>query len=273
MRRKIFIVLIYFIFLSSFIFSFSQKEHKDYLRRAIYGNRGLVGQEEEKFELLDSASYLCLDQFNGSGVRELNLLKLKIKGFPISKIDDINFRSNWMHRRYTHLGWNHSYTFNEAKFDKRKQILITTCKELYNLDDKEADSFAAIVYYIHILADIIYETNESDLETAFENYKKVRSITIPIVRSHPTEGNEDVIYDLQKYLKVLFKGQENSFNFRALTRELDKCGRDARKVVSSAGEVNTIEKFERFKPNINKAMDVLLKYLPKLFEAENYFGK
>ena len=79
-------------------------------------------------EALEDATYLCVDQYNGSGEKELkNLLdKEKIPGI-IKSIDEINYTSNSTLRGLTHRGWNMIYD-EKAHWPLRQAILINTVK-------------------------------------------------------------------------------------------------------------------------------------------------
>ena len=68
-----------------------------------YGS-GNYGEElKTKVEMLEAASYPCLDQYNNGGETELKLLSKKdVRNLPKS-IDVINFTGNSTHRQYTLL--------------------------------------------------------------------------------------------------------------------------------------------------------------------------
>lgn len=146
----------------------------------------------EAIEAIESAAYLCPDQFNGSGKEELNtLIAYGVPGIPNS-IDEINFTSNWQHRRYTHMDWVPMEHPDVGNWDMRKEILLATVNKVFDFGPftdpvpllgwkvdytDQCNSFCALVYYVHILGD-----NEA-LDT-FDKYKKEGSYVIPLGRAH-----------------------------------------------------------------------------------------
>ena len=226
-------------------------------------------------QALEDAVYLAVDQFNGNGAKELENLRSKgIKNLPRS-IDEINFTGNNAHRLYTHRGWNLEYTDDKANWTIRKSILKSTVQKMlfsnqkHSLDwlihgkknnEKQIDSFCALLYYIHILGDHIEA----------EKYTQLAYI-IPLVRPNDKE-NSGLIPELQKHLSIMLESQQASFTYYALMGELDNLKAKAARLISSTGGINTDEKFKQYHDCAEKLKDTLTFYLPDLLMNESFFS-
>ena len=96
---------------------------------------------------------------------------------------------------------------------------------------------------------------------------------IPLVREHPDENNPDIVFELRRYLSILFKDQDKTDLHRDFMRDLDILGGDARIAVADEGGFNTDEKFEQFKAYVEELQQILEKYVPQLLKKESFFTK
>lgn len=84
---------------------------------------------KDSIQALEDAVYLAVDQFNGKSAEELKRLKdMGVSGLPLS-IDEFNDRSNYVHRSFTHRGWDFEYP-EEAHWPVRKRILTNTVQKV-----------------------------------------------------------------------------------------------------------------------------------------------
>lgn len=229
----------------------------------------------DTIQALEDAVYLAVDQFNGNGAKELENLRSKgVKNLPRS-IDEINFSGNNAHRLYTHRGWNLEYINDKANWTIRKSILKNTVQKMlfsnqkHSLDwlihgkknnEKQIDSFCALLYYIHVLGDHIEA----------EKYTQLDYI-IPLVLPND-KGNSGLIPELQKHLSIMLESQQTSFTYYALMGELDNLNAKAAILISSTGGINTEEKFEQYHDCAVKLEDALSFYLPDLLMNESFFS-
>ena len=118
---SLFIIAVIIVSTSMCTYAFSHTRHDDYLEQVLFGPGKYNGPAEGKaiINRLDAASYLTIDQFNGSGKKQLQTLKeAKIIGIPKSIVEiDYSASGNGEdsnHRTYTHRGWDYSYQNDKA---------------------------------------------------------------------------------------------------------------------------------------------------------------
>ena len=207
---------------------------------------------KEKVLIIESASYLTIDQFNDYGQKDLEKLrKYGIKGLPKS-INEIKFNaSGTTHRSHTHRGWDYNY-FGVTKdlWPVRKQILINTVGEVFDFkgDSLKQESFCKLIYYVHILCDHMDDTS----------YKVTNGLKIDV---GGRVDQYDIIHELMTTFETLFKDQKNTHKYRRIG-----------KLVRSEGGINSDDKFSEFKDHTTNLFDVLTMYLPEMLKEEEFFS-
>lgn len=222
--------------------------------------------QKKAIEALECAAYLCPDQFNGAGREELRILmEYNVPDLPKS-VEEIDFRSNYAHRRYTHLGWNPVVHPELGNWEKRKTILISAVSKVFgSIDTKLCDSFAALLYYIHILSDI------ESIDT-YAKYRREGSYVLPLARHEASETQPDILRELIViYLPVLFSKQIDSDDYKQLISKLEDIAVKARSLASTTGGINSEEKYTLYHDYVVQVLDVMSGYIPKLLHKEPYF--
>lgn len=102
-----------------------------------------------------------------------------------------------------------------------------------------------------------------------EKYTQL-SYLAPLVRPNDQE-NPGIIPELQKHLRVLFASQQSSFTYKTLMGELDNLNIKAAGLISSAGGINTDEKFAQYHACAAALKETLSLYLPRLLLNEPFF--
>ncbi len=277
MKRLLAILLIIAIFAAFLIpaFAFDRDEHDEYLEKVLFILGDVPVGGKEKVEMLECASYLTLDQYNGTGIEDLDYLKSHgVSSLPKS-IDDIDFSGNSLHRRYTHQGWNYIYSGekDKANWPVRKDILRSTTNQVFDFGVTneitgrfcaQCDSFSALVYYVHILGDMIHD------ETP-----KGSSEQLPFARAHADENTPDIFFELRPHLETLFKdtADSRSNTYHGLMTKFNVLARKARSLEATTGGVNTQEKIAQQKEYENDLMDLLIAYVPRLLRYTEFFAK
>lgn len=224
-------------------------------------------------EALKCASFLALDQFNGDGIKELETLNAyKVKNLPAS-ITEIDFKSNSKHRSFTHKGWDALYADDRAHWPLRKEILLATTEKIFNFQwaasewigieyNQKCDSFAALVYYVHVLGD--HEARKS---------AKIDDVMMAFARPHADRNNPDMFSELKYHLSILFKDQKSSRKYTSLMSELDEIAADARDLETRTDGVYSEDDFQEFKDLVDQLFETLERYVPKLLAKEDFFKK
>ena len=170
MKKTIGVLLILSIIICHFPIAVAHQNENDHykdLESVLFGNNSarIMGDAEKKklVRHLEYATSLALDQFNG--FKGTLLEDLRLYGVPnlpnhiTDKIEEGGFNfpaSGQTHRQYTHLGWTYDYDKEHrvANWPLRKQMMVDTAKRVLNCNDDEiCDSFAALLYYIHVIGD------------------------------------------------------------------------------------------------------------------------
>lgn len=217
-----------------------------------------------------SASYLAIDQYNGSGIDDLRELKnYGIKWLPTSIID-INFTANSNHRTHTHRGWDTVYNPDKGHWDIRKMILLSTVNNVFNFGSKtnnperyegQCNSFAALIYYVHLLGDT---ENSDDLNEAL--------IMLPLGGRKDDIG---IIHELLQHIEILFPKQHADPDYKELVNELKNIDSKLKPLVQQKGGLQKDDKESRdkYRSYATETLSVLEHYLYKLLKNEPFFKK
>lgn len=282
MKRLLSILVLTGLLLSCTLpaYAHNKSGHDCFLEEILFGKDGPISTLSEKGQLaltaLENASYLAVDQFNGKGSEELTYLKktYKVPGIPAS-IGAFDFTGNQFHRSYTHRGWDFVYGQDKANWSIRKNILLATTEKIFDFSvlsgsilgynfgyTEKCNSFAALVYYVHILGD----------HEARENYK-VTDVMIPFAQAHVGVDNPDIFSELKYHLQIIFADQADTHKYKALMQELDALAEGARSLVATTGGINTDEKFWVFHEQVEELLILLQDYVPNMLKEEPFFAK
>lgn len=166
---------------------------------------------------------------------ELHQRELKTNGIP--NIKNFLTPGGSFHGEYTHLGWDHpSYAPDTAKkWLVRKEILRDFLGKhfAFGLNDStdiikpsKRDSFAALLYYVHILGD--HENNtittarsripiknpdeQNDEETGIITHWEGND------RNNNGTPTTTIVEELNHHLKILFDDQKNTSQYKNIIR-------------------------------------------------------
>lgn len=264
------------------VYAFEDKEHDEYLEKVLFGSANFKTNKpdtiKEKIKILEYASYLSIDQYNAAqhpnDIEKLNYLKKKdIPDIP--ELSDIDFQGNQYHRRFTHRGWDFDYTSvgkDKANWPVRKNMLINAVNNVCDFGffskkflwfdiDKKCKSFAALVYYVHVLGDHI------------DNKWEKRSVGYAMIHlADAHDKNNSLTKDLKYHLGILFDDQDGSNKYNQLINEIDLIENRAEAVISSSGGILTEEKFNIYHQCAVDLMDLLIERVPTLLKNESFFA-
>ena len=290
MKKRIvsFILTFSVLFSCSFhVYAYVKDKHDEIIECVLFGNanysRTLSSASEHFKDLQDlkNATALCVDQYQGNYADLLEALQARgIHGLPKS-ISEIDFTFNQYHRKYTHRGWNFDYSLDDlGHWAIRKEILLQTVNHTFEFSkiagewgilgitkqfdyDEQCDAFAAFLYYLHVIGD--FEASKSK--------GMIIGNVIPLVREHPGEKNEDIIWELERILPIIFKesSKTNKRLYDSLMSDLKSIGLDGRRLEGSGGM--TDENFPEYHELIEKLIDKLESKVPSLLKDEPFFAK
>lgn len=226
--------------------AFSSDVHDSMLRTALFGPEfiSLSTDEKTKLELLQAASYLCLDYTGKSNEKKgtdclEKLNKAHVRGLP-KKAEEIASKGGPKHRRYTHMGWDYAYSEAEvnANWTRRKRILLETVNKVFEfgpihgkilfLDfgyNDICNCLARYVYCIHLLGDHI-----DSLGSFADGENKGIDVeaTMPLADSnHDIDKSPDLFSEFQDCLDKL-SGQSKEESCESFAAELKGIAKNAR---------------------------------------------
>ena len=217
---------------------------------------------KKALDALELASYLAIDQFGeNKGADKLEQLRdYGVKGLPKTVNDPGYFISGGgvNHRKPTHRGWDYEFysgTLNDYKTWKvRRPIIENTVDKFFdfNGDEKQKDSFCAVIYYIHILGDHIGNSYDNRLN---------------IIQLSKMKDEFGHLKEINDCISNLFSGQKLSNTYCRLKVKLTVLRTKAR----FNGEDDTKEKQNKVKKYARETLDCLQTYLPGLLKNTDFF--
>ncbi len=159
------IVLLFY--LGSTAVACNESQTNTYVTQILFGNDAALRESDEQTKMLLYAIYLCCEQSDNNGQDKLNLLKRnRVAGVPLlSSVNLTDAEKNEL----CHVKWETLTDSADAHLAKRGSLLQSTVNKVFdfgwfnNLFRKntgKSDSFAALLYYFHLLADYIADDPE-----------------------------------------------------------------------------------------------------------------
>jgi hypothetical protein len=204
MKRRIYSIVIALVLLFTTTLSTyacDEDQSDTYVSQIIFGDNASKYQSDESFKMILDALYLCSEQSDNTGTSELaTLKKLKVRGLP--SIATINVKSDYLYD-CSHTSWTEEYSADPSAKKGRRKILRGTVNKifdfgfinkLFNSDDGQCDSFSALLYYSHILADYLADDPDESEATAGNTHISAYSGTAAVV----VDGNKPTFSAVQK---------------------------------------------------------------------------
>ncbi len=277
MKRKLAlslaIILLLSIMLPVYSFAHERPEHDKDLVAVLFSTDFDLKQQsvttQNIIKALQSATYLAIDQYQGNGQDTLDyLIEQNYLGIPES-IDEFDFRASpKIHRSYTHRGWDFNYIDDKAHWNTRKNLLLEVVNQTFDFGpesnaisgyDPKCVSFAALLYYVHILGD-----HNDDSSYKIDNGLKIAL--------GGRKDENDIVHELLKHIGVLFHDQRFTPRYLLFIAKLNSLNRKMSRLVNSQGGINTDEKFEKYHELGEELMETLKRYVPELLENEEFFS-
>ncbi|MBP3804398.1 MAG: DNA/RNA non-specific endonuclease [Oribacterium sp.] len=223
--KKIFALSLAMILLflnSSIVYACDENQSNFHVTEVIFGDEAVSYKSNENTKMLLNALYLCSVQSDNLGQDKIDYLKFKKVG-GVPSINDINIKNSALNE-CSHIGWDSEYTANKKVRSSRKKVLQNTVNKVFDFglidnlfgsESGKCNSFAALLYYSHILSDYLADDPE-DTEVnlkgrSIEAYSGQAFIILngdkPQFTSSPKTSREETIklYDLD-YLKRCIGG-------------------------------------------------------------------
>lgn len=158
-KRILATIIAIFLFASSIAFACDENQTNFYITQMLFGARAFGRTSDYKVKSLLNGLYLCSLQADGKGQDKLDFLHLQgVGGLPT--FSDLNIKGNELFS-CAHDSWEREYS---SKKLNRKKVLQSTVNTVFDFgllnkwfgaESGKCNSFAAILYYSHILADYL----------------------------------------------------------------------------------------------------------------------
>lgn len=165
MKKSLSVILIAIVLLVSFsrsTFACDEKLTDTYVPQILFGDSAQSKASDEKVKMLMSALYLCSEQSDGLGQEKISYLRdKKVSGVPV--LTGIDIKKDQL-AECSHNTWEYEYPQGKKNQANRKKLLQSTVNKVFdfgffnNLFGKgkgKCNSFAAMLYYSHILTDYL----------------------------------------------------------------------------------------------------------------------
>lgn len=260
---------------SCFVFAHVTKIHNKEIESVLFANKNNI-QNNSSLNLLLKATALALDYYKEDENKEEYFNDLKNCGVQnIPEPEVLRYTAGgWDHQKYTHLGWNHSYNQDRGNWEMRKLLLVSTVNHVFNFRDKniKSESFAALLYEIHILGDHI-----GCKFSTYHNRSRLKlcpDLTNPQVEfmNANSDGrfqvNPTLIGYLLYHIERLFREQKHSDEYKSLVTFLRS------KMTALVHTQITDDNYHltviRLAEEIKRE---LVKYIPILLKRETFFAR
>lgn len=295
MKRRLVSVFVAFLLLvsmSTTAFAGGSTYHNKILTRMLFSSGHCQSSNQTTSELytemLQNAVYLSVDQSgNKTGDQDkLNfLLDNGVKGIA-TDISILNPEVDFYHRSYTHRGWDWIYTNDKSNWQARKTILYNTVDTIFDFDKysvsaseatKKCDALCKILYYQHILGDLIYDDQDtlqlnataSDANADFT--EKERGLIIAFAYAHPGSTNKDIFWELKGAVETLFANQKNGYKYSGFMTQFNSLATETRALDAMTGGVNSAERVRQRLDYEKELLELLESYMPLLLDDEAFF--
>lgn len=264
--------------------------HNEKMRRILFSSGRCLSSEQDKAEInikmLEYASYLAIDQSGNKNGDQEKLDFLNTQGVKqIAKtIKEINPETDFLHRSFTHRGWDYNYVRDKSNWNGRKEILLNTAEKLFSFEKvysaseaaKKRNAFCKIIYYEHILGDWYYDDCDNlkinpTAGDSEEIEEKERGLIIPFAQAHPGQSNPDIFWELEDATKTLFSDQSNDLKYSSFISKLKALASEARALEGQTGGVNTKERYQLRNEYEKELMELLEAYIPLLLDDTVFF--
>lgn len=151
-------------------FACDEEQSDLYVLQILFGDNASFYENNAHVNEVLSALYICSEQANNEGQNKLDILKkAKVGGVPT--LAKINVNSDNLFE-CSHNSWDHVSNNTKKAQSARKELLRKTIMKVFNFgrfnemfgsNGGQIDSFAALLYYSHILADYI---SDDPIDTA-----------------------------------------------------------------------------------------------------------
>ncbi len=149
-----------------------EQQTNTYITQILFGDRAQSKSSDENVKMLLAALYLCSEQADNQGQDKIDYLKQhKVSG--IQALASLNIKGTYL-IECAHNTWEYEYSGAKKNQASRRTVLRNTVNKVFDFgffsnlfgsSTGKCDSFAALLYYSHILSDYLAD-DPSETEIA-----------------------------------------------------------------------------------------------------------
>lgn len=156
------LALVLIISIPAHVFACDESQTDTHIKEILFGHNASRLENDERVTMLLDAVYLCCEQADGRGQEKLRFLKGQGM-YLLPSLSSLDIKSASL-IECSHNSWTYKYQKEQEAQDNRKTVLTRTVNKVFRFgrlnswrgtDDKKCESFAALLYYFHILADYV----------------------------------------------------------------------------------------------------------------------
>ncbi len=162
-RWSAFLLAIVLLFSSSSTaFACDEEQTNTYITQILFGDRAQSKANDENVKMLLAALYLCSEQADNLGQDKADCLKKgRVSGVP--NLASLNIKGTFL-LECSHNTWEYEFAGAKKIQASRKTVLRNTVNKIFDFgyfnnlfgsSRGKCDSFAALLYYSHILSDYL----------------------------------------------------------------------------------------------------------------------
>lgn len=168
-RTLVFLLVLILLFMfPSTVFACNKNQTDTYTIQILFGDNAGNKESNKYVRMLLDAQYICSEQSNDQGKAELSYLK-KQKVFGVPALSKVNVKSKDL-LECSHGTWEYESLFVKKAQNHRKELLENTTSKVFDFGlinnvfkrkNGKCNSFAALLYYSHILSDYLADDPEN----------------------------------------------------------------------------------------------------------------
>ncbi len=156
------LAMVLLLSISNTAFACDEQQTNTYITQILFGDRAQSKSSDENVKMLLAALYLCSEQADNQGQDKIDYLKLhRVSGVPV--LSSLNIRGTYL-LECSHNTWEHELVGAKKNQASRRTVLRNTVNKVFDFgffnnlfgsSSGKCDSFAALLYYSHILSDYL----------------------------------------------------------------------------------------------------------------------
>lgn len=144
-----------------------EQQTETYVLQVLFGYNASTKSSDDNAKLLLNALYVCSEQCDNQGQNKIDALKQKgVPGIP--SLNDLNIKSDHL-IECSHGRWEYVFPLASNNQNNRRKALQNAVNKVFNFGlinnlfgsgGGKCNSFAAVLYYTHILCDFLADDPE-----------------------------------------------------------------------------------------------------------------